>query len=98
MREKSRARLWRRRLRVPSELQRFDNPAERVPCDIMRNGCEHALRFTNLDDELYRRLSSNYKSLPHVSYTLRLSYFPKLGLILIFHLKDNYFYIFEALT
>lgn len=34
-----------------SELQRFDN-AERVPRDIMRNGFEHALRFTNLDDQL----------------------------------------------
>jgi len=65
MREKSWARLWRRRLRVPSELQRFDN-AERVPCDIMRNGCEHALRFTNLDDELY--LLSNY-NLFHTSHT-----------------------------
>lgn len=49
-----------------SELQRFDN-AERVPCDIMRNGFEHALRFTNLDDELYR-LSSNY-NLFHMIYT-----------------------------
>lgn len=101
MREKSRARLWRRRLRVPSELQRFDN-AERVPCDIMRNGCEHGLRFTNLDDELYR-LSSNY----NLFHTLRLIhiatliFFSKLGLILIpdiIYLKDNYFNIFEAVT
>lgn len=74
MREKSRARLWRRRLRVPSELQRFDN-AERVPCDIMRNGFEHALRFTNLDDELYR-LSSNYNLSTYYD-----SYFPRLDLI-----------------
>lgn len=49
-----------------SELQRFDN-AEQVPRDITRNGFEHALRFANLDDELYR-LSLNY-NLFHASYT-----------------------------
>lgn len=47
------------------ELQRFDN-AERVPCDIMRNGLEHALLFANLDDELYC-LSTN-RNLSHATY------------------------------
>jgi len=50
-----------------SELQRFDN-AERVSCDIMRNGFEHTLRFTNSDDELYS-LSSNY-NLFHTTYMI----------------------------